>query len=89
LGNASGRGDAGDLLTVPDFVCPDRRIAIYCDGFAYHANADTLSSDAHKFNAFQAEGWVILTFWGRKILREPGLCEAGRSSSATSIDIQT
>jgi very-short-patch-repair endonuclease len=69
------RDDAGHLLTVPDFAYPERRIAIYCDGFAYHANVDALSHDARKRNALQAKGWSVLVFWGRQIQRDPAACE--------------
>ncbi len=67
---------AGKRLTIPDFAYPDRRIAIYCDGFAYHGNRETLESDARKRNLLQAMGWAVLTFWGRQILRDPRACEA-------------
>ncbi|WP_326541215.1 DEAD/DEAH box helicase [Pseudorhodoferax sp.] len=70
------RDDAGQLLTVPDFAYPERRIAIYCDGFAYHGNVDALSHDARKRNALQAKGWSVLVFWGRQIQRNPAACEA-------------
>lgn len=66
----------GNLLTIPDFAYPDRHIAIYCDGFAYHGNRETLESDALKRNLLQAMGWAVLTFWGRQILRNPNACEA-------------
>lgn len=68
-------GDSGKLLTVPDFAFPDRRIAIYCDGFAYHGNRETLGSDAQKRNALQGKGWAVLTFWGHQILRDAAACE--------------
>ena len=68
-------GDSGELLTVPDFAFPDRRIAIYCDGFTYHGNKETLESDARKRNTLQSKGWSVLTFWGRQILRDPAACE--------------
>lgn len=68
--------DTGGLLTVPDFACPERRIAIYCDGFAYHGNVDTLSRDARERNALQTKGWSVLVFWGRQLLRHPAPCEA-------------
>ena len=64
----------GSLLTVPDFAYPDEKIAIYCDGFAFHGNVDSLAGDARKRNALQGMGWVVLTFWGRQILREPARC---------------
>lgn len=64
----------GTVLTIPDFAYPDRRIAIYCDGFAFHGNLSTLSGDARKRNRLQALGWLVLTFWGRQILRDPLRC---------------
>jgi len=70
------RDDHGTLLTVPDFAYPDRKIAIFCDGYAYHGNVDALSQDARKRNALQAMGWSVLVFWGRQILRDPAGCEA-------------
>jgi ATP-dependent helicase YprA (DUF1998 family) len=66
----------GRQVTVADFAYPDQRIVIYCDGFAYHGNRDTLESDARKRNLLQGKGWAVLTFWGRQILRDPGACEA-------------
>lgn len=69
------RDDNGQLLTVPDFAYPERRIAIYCDGFAYHGNVDALSHDARKRNALQAKGWSVLVFWGRQIQRDAAACE--------------
>ena len=68
------RNPDGTLLTVPDFAYPERKIAIYCDGFAFHANVEILSNDARKRNRLQAMGWVVLTFWGRQILRDPLRC---------------
>ena len=70
------RSGAGELLTIPGFAYLERKIAIYCDGFAYHANVDSLVGDARKRNALQAKGWAVLTFWGRQILRNPGACDA-------------
>ncbi|MBI4529878.1 MAG: DEAD/DEAH box helicase [Deltaproteobacteria bacterium] len=66
----------GRQLTIADFAYPDQRIAIYCDGFAYHGNRETLESDARKRNILQTMGWAVLTFWGRQILRNPSACEA-------------
>ncbi len=68
------RNDDGSLLSIPDFAYPDRRVAIFCDGFAFHGNAETLSEDARKRNRLQAIGWLVLTFWGRQILRDPARC---------------
>lgn len=68
--------DAGQLLTVPDFTYPDRKIAVYCDGFAYQGNVDALSHDPRKRNVLQAKGWSVLVFWGRRqVQRDPMACE--------------
>jgi ATP-dependent helicase YprA (DUF1998 family) len=64
----------GNTLTVPDFAYPERKIAIFCDGFAFHGNAAALSEDARKRNRLQTMGWLVLTFWGRQILKEPHRC---------------
>ena len=65
----------GALLTIADFAYEDEKIAIYCDGFAYHGSKEALAADAQKRNAIQAEGWAVLTFWGKTILKYPERCE--------------
>ncbi len=64
----------GHLFTVPDFAYPEEQIAIFCDGFAYHGNPNTLELDSRKRNWLQGEGWIVLTYWGRAIRRNPDLC---------------
>ena len=66
--------DGDRLVTVPDFAWEDRKLAVYCDGFAVHGNVDVLALDAAKRNWLQARGWVVLTYWGRTILRDPAAC---------------
>lgn len=66
--------DNGQLLSIPDFAFPDRKVAVFCDGFAFHGNSATLSEDARKRNRLQAMGWLVLTFWGRQILQDPLKC---------------
>lgn len=67
--------DSGVLLTIADFAYEEEKIAIYCDGYAFHGNKDTLALDAQKRNAVQAQGWSVLTFWGKTILKYPERCE--------------
>lgn len=67
--------ESGRRVTIPDFAYPERRIAIYCDGFAYHGSREALESDAQKRNFLQSKGWAVLTFWGRQILRNSAACE--------------
>jgi len=66
--------EEGRLVTVPDFAWPDLKIAVYCDSYAYHGKPDTLELDARKRNYLQSRGWVVFTFWGRTILRDPEGC---------------
>ncbi len=68
------RDHDGRLVTVPDFAWPEIKLAVYCDGFAVHANQETLELDARKRNFLQSNGWVVLTYWGRTILRDPDGC---------------
>lgn len=66
--------DGECLVTVPDFAWEDRKVAVYCDGFAVHGNLDVLDLDARKRNLLQSRGWVVLTYWGRTILKHPDAC---------------
>jgi ATP-dependent helicase YprA (DUF1998 family)/very-short-patch-repair endonuclease len=68
------RDEEERLITVPDFAWPDAKVAVYCDSYAYHGNPDTLALDAKKRNYLQSRGWVVFTFWGRMILRDPEGC---------------
>ena len=68
------KGDTGHLITVPDFAWENVKLAVYCDGFAFHGNRDTLELDARKRNFLQERGWAVLTYWGRTILRDPDAC---------------
>lgn len=68
------RDDQGRLVTVPDFAWPDLKVAVYCDGYAYHGNPESLELDAQKRNWLQAQGWLVLTYWGRTILKNPDKC---------------
>ena len=66
--------DGGKLLTVPDFTWAGVKLAVYCDGFAVHGNREILELDSAKRNRLQSLGWVVLTYWGRTILKDPDAC---------------
>ncbi len=71
------RKATGEIVTIPDFAYPDARIAIFCDGYAFHSNPKTLDLDAKKRNWLQSKqggNWIVLTYWGRAILRNPDMC---------------
>lgn len=68
------RADSGDLVTVPDFAWPDVRLAVYCDGYQYHGDRNTLELDATKRNFLQQRAWTVLTYWGRTIRNHADRC---------------
>lgn len=68
------RDDDGRLITVPDFAWPSVKLAVFCDGYAYHGDPDTLELDAKKRNFLQAKSWAVLTFWGRTLLKDSESC---------------
>lgn len=68
------KADSGALVTVPDFAWPEAKLAVYCDGYQYHGDRDTLELDAAKRNFLQQRGWTVLSYWGRQILAHPERC---------------
>ena len=66
--------DGGTLITIPDFAFRESRIAIYCDGVAWHGNKKTLYQDAQKRNTLTKNGWMVLVFWGAEIYKNPWRC---------------
>jgi very-short-patch-repair endonuclease len=61
---------------VPDFTWPDAKVAVFCDGYAYHGDPATLELDARMRIWLQSRGWLVLVFWGRTILKDPVKCAA-------------
>ena len=61
-------------MTVRNFYRPDLKIAVYCDGYAYHGDEDTLALDAQKRTAIQVLGWMGLEFWGKTIRQNADKC---------------
>jgi very-short-patch-repair endonuclease len=68
------RDEDGRLGTVPEFCWPDLKIAVYCDGYAYHGDYDTLALDAQIRTAIQVLGWRVLEFWGKTIRQNADKC---------------
>jgi hypothetical protein len=66
--------DRGRLVTIPDFAYPDKKIAIFCDGYQYHSPQDVLESDSWKRNYLEKEHWYVLVYWGRTIHRAADRC---------------
>jgi ATP-dependent helicase YprA (DUF1998 family)/very-short-patch-repair endonuclease len=79
------RNHAGVLITVPDFAWPDIKLAVFCDGFAFHGDPATLELDAKKRNWLQSQGWMVLVYWGRTILKNADACAADVASAYASL----
>jgi very-short-patch-repair endonuclease len=81
------KDEGGRLVTVPDFAWPDLKVAVYCDGYAYHGKEDVLALDAKKRNFLQIDGWMVLTFWGQTVMKNAEACaqEVKRALAARQV----
>ena len=61
-------------VAIVDFAWPDQRIAVFCDGWEHHHTAEQRADDKVKRDAMIAGGWIVLSFWGGEIVREPDAC---------------
>ena len=59
--------DEFEGVTLPDFAFPDRKIAIYCDGYKWHKDPDSFQKDRFQSRELQLRGWLVLRFAGREI----------------------
>jgi ribosomal protein L40E len=64
------------VRTIPDFAWPDRRVAVYCDGWEFHSSPERRAADAERRAWLQHQGWQVLAFWGREIVNQPQACVA-------------
>ncbi|MBO8172090.1 MAG: DUF559 domain-containing protein [Bacillaceae bacterium] len=57
-----------------DLALPSYKIAIECDGKAYHSTPEQKAHDRRKNQYLQRNGWKVLRFSGKKIYRDlPGI----------------
>ncbi|GAA1966291.1 DEAD/DEAH box helicase [Catenulispora subtropica] len=61
-------------ITIADFAWPDRKVAVFCDGWAHHSSPEQQAGDKRKRDAMRADGWTVLAFWGGEIVRDPRKC---------------
>ena len=57
-------------LTIPDFAFPKDKIAIYCDGYEFHADRGSFQKDRQQSRDLQLQGWSVLRFTGSEILND-------------------
>jgi very-short-patch-repair endonuclease len=81
LGHAQyARGDRGSSdgsrrpVTVADFAWPEKKVAVFCDGWAHRCGPQQRVADSAKRSALEADGWTVLAFWGGEIVRDPSRC---------------
>ncbi|MGV8120672.1 MAG: endonuclease domain-containing protein [Candidatus Xenobiia bacterium LiM19] len=64
----------GNLLTVLDFYIETGRIAIYCDGFQYHYDKETVIKDRQQDRILQLMGYKVLRYTGSEIVGDVKRC---------------
>ena len=66
----------GRLLTVLDFFIEEGKLAIYCDGFQYHYDKETVIKDRQQDRILQLMGYRVLRFTGSEIVGKIEECVA-------------
>lgn len=64
----------GKLLTVADFYVEDPKVVIYCDGFQYHYDKETVIKDRQQDRKLQMMGYTVLRYNGSEIIGNPEAC---------------
>ena len=54
-------------ITLPDFAFPEKKIAIYCDGYKWHNKMKSFIRDRKQSRELSLRGWIVLRFAGREI----------------------
>lgn len=62
----------GPVAVHVDFAYPDAKLAVECDGFAWHADREAFERDRERDIELQARGWTVLRFTWAKLRYEPG-----------------
>lgn len=57
-----------------DFAFPDCKLAIECDGHAYHSTRDQRGRDADRDRELTLQGWSVIRFTGSQIHENPEKC---------------
>jgi predicted transcriptional regulator of viral defense system len=68
----------GDRLARPDFLYRDRKLAIFTDGKAFHADRTAFENDRSQANALTANGWRVLRYTWRQVRNGPAIVLALR-----------
>ena len=64
------------IVSRADIAHPSEKVAIFCDGAKYHAQADQWRKDMKQRRRLTLLGWRVIEFGGREILQNPSKCVA-------------
>jgi hypothetical protein len=59
-----------------DAAWPEVRMAVELDGAAFHGSPEARERDLRRDAALAAQGWLVLRFSYRRLMREPEACRA-------------
>jgi len=59
-----------------DAAWPEVKLAVELDGAAFHGSQEARERDLRRDAALAAQGWVVLRFSYRRLMREPDACRA-------------
>jgi very-short-patch-repair endonuclease len=59
-----------------DFAFPPLKLAIEVDGYVHHFSADHARRDNARRNQLQRQGWLVLVYTWRDVVREPARVSA-------------
>jgi len=62
------------LITKPDFVYVNKKLAIYADGYLYHKSKESFERDRNIDRWLQRNGWKTIRFPGGLIYRNVQIC---------------
>jgi G:T-mismatch repair DNA endonuclease (very short patch repair protein) len=65
---------SGALVTRPDMLFPDQRVAVYADGYEFHSTPEQIAHDQRVRTRARELGYRILAFPGKRIVHEPAAC---------------
>lgn len=57
-----------------DFVFPDHKLIVECDGFDYHSSKEQLTKDRKRDRKLDRLGWKVMRFTGSEIYADSDIC---------------
>lgn len=82
------RGGVSRFLGRPDLVDQRLRIVIEADSFQWHGGRAALRSDAHRYNGFSVDGWLVLRFaWEDVMFDQRYVADVLRAAVAERTDL--